>query len=80
MHTTSSTKQAPSPILVTLEEAARLLGCGKTTVYQYVRSGELHIVHHGKRSTLAVAELHDLAHRLASTAGVPDSLLVAAQQ
>ena len=79
MHTSTIT-QDHSPILVTLEEAARRLGCGKTPVYQYVRSGDLHIVHHGKRSTIAVAELNHLATQLASEAGVPSDLLVAVRQ
>jgi excisionase family DNA binding protein len=78
MPTSAQYLEGPEPILVTLDEAARLLGCGKTTVYQYVRSKHLHIIHHGKRSTIAVAELHHLANQLASTAGVPDDLLVAA--
>lgn len=80
MHSSTITQEPHSPILVTLEDVARLLGCGKTTVYQYVRSGDLHIVHHGKRSTIAVAELHHLAQQLAHDAGVPSDLLVTVGQ
>jgi len=80
MHAPTLAQDHTSPILVTLEDAARLLGCGKTTLYRYVRSGDLHIIHHGKRSTVAVAEIHRLAHQLAHEAGVPSDLLVAVGQ
>lgn len=74
MTTLTKTKTISEPIFVTLETAARLLACGKTTLYGYVKAADLHIVHHGKRSVLAMAELRHLAARLAAEAGVKEEI------
>jgi excisionase family DNA binding protein len=60
---------------VSTSEAAQILGCGRTTIYQYVQSGDLHLVHHGRRSVVAVVEVDRLAARLAAEAGVDLGLL-----
>jgi hypothetical protein len=54
-----------------------MLGCGETTLRGYVDTGQLHLVHHGTRSVLAVAEICELATRLASEAGVETDPAVA---
>lgn len=63
------------PHFVPIAEAAALLGCGRTKLYEYVNRGSLHAVHHGKRSVVSVAEIDKLARDLAVDAGVPPSAL-----
>jgi excisionase family DNA binding protein len=58
------------PHFVATTEAAELLGCGRTTVYGYINSGDLHPIHHGRRTVISVAEIGVLASRLAQEAGV----------
>jgi len=65
----------PPVHFVSMARAATVLGCGRSTLYQYVRSGDLHLVHHGRHSVLAVQEIDRLALRLATQAGVEPSLL-----
>jgi len=48
-------------ILVTIEEAARLIGVSKTTAYELVRSGVIRTVMLGKIRRVPVAELRALA-------------------
>ncbi|MGD0311870.1 MAG: helix-turn-helix domain-containing protein [Acidimicrobiales bacterium] len=57
-------------LFVDTTRAADLLGCGRTTVYGYINSGDLHPIHHGRRTVISVAEIGDLASRLAERAGV----------
>lgn len=60
---------------VSVAQAALILGCGRTTMYEYVRSDDIHLVHHGRRSVVAVVEIDRLAARLASEAGIDLDLL-----
>src|SRR3954452_23282588 len=48
---------AEDPLLMTPEEAARLLRVGRTTVYALMKAGDLHPVHIGRSCRLARAEL-----------------------
>ena len=59
-----------NPLFVDTTEAAKLLGCGRTTIYGYINAGSLHAVHHGRRTVISVAEIADLAGRLSRNAGV----------
>ena len=45
------------PLLLTPEEAARVLRLGRTTVYALMRAGDLRPVHIGRSCRLARAEL-----------------------
>ncbi len=47
-----------------------MLGCGETTLRGYVDTGQLHFVHHGRRSVLSVAEVCEFAARIARASGV----------
>ena len=60
---------------VSVAQAALMLGCGRTTIYEYVRTGDIHLVHHGRRSVVSVREIDKLAYRLAFEAGVEPALL-----
>jgi len=55
---------------VSVARAAMMLGCGRSTLYRYVHSGDIHLVHHGRRSVVAVIEVDRLATKLAVEAGV----------
>ena len=47
----------PDPYLVSLDETARRLGLGKTSVYELIRDGRLKSVKVGKRHLVPVAAL-----------------------
>src|SRR3978361_285513 len=51
-------------LLLTPEEAARLLRIGRTTVYALIKAGDLRTVHIGRSCRLARAELERYANRL----------------
>ncbi len=55
---------ADDPLLLTPEEAARLLRVGRTTVYALMKAGELRPVHIGRSCRLALAELERYVRRL----------------
>src|SRR6476469_355034 len=52
------------PLLLSPEEAARLLRIGRTTVYALMKTGDLHPVHIGRSCRLARAELERYVNRL----------------
>ena len=64
--TTSQPEPAPrenvdsgsAPLLVTVEEAARLLGCGRSFAYNLVLSGQLPTVKLGRLRRVPVGELN----------------------
>lgn len=45
------------PIAYRIEDAARALGVGRTTIYRLIRDGKLRIVKVGKRSLITASEL-----------------------
>jgi excisionase family DNA binding protein len=55
---------ACDPLLLTPEEAAKVLGVGRTTVYALMRDGELHPVHFGRSGRLSRAKLERYVSRL----------------
>jgi excisionase family DNA binding protein len=55
---------ADDPLLMTPEEAARLLRVGRTTVYALMKAGDLQPVHIGRSCRLARAELERYVRRL----------------
>jgi len=56
------TPTAPA-LLLTVEEAARRLGLGRTTVYGLIRDGELHSVRIGRARRIPAEALTDLVQR-----------------
>ncbi|WP_375482438.1 helix-turn-helix domain-containing protein [uncultured Jatrophihabitans sp.] len=58
-------------MLLTIVQAARLLGIGRTTVYQLIKDGELHPVHVARACRLSWAELERYVARL-DAANQPD--------
>jgi|SRR3954447_9501826 excisionase family DNA binding protein len=57
---------AEDPLLLTPEEAARLLRVGRTTVYALMKAGDLHPIHIGRSCRLSRAELERFVGRLES--------------
>ena len=70
----------PTALFVSVSEAAAMLGIGRTTLYGYTTTGDLHLVHHGRKAVLAVSEICELATRLAQAAGVSDQAVVALRE
>lgn len=61
-------------LLVTAEEAAHLLGVGRTTLYALIKDGRLRSVHIGRSCRVTRAELRRFVARL-DAATAPSSLL-----
>lgn len=55
---------AADQLLLSPEEAARVLRIGRTTVYALMRSGELRPVHIGRSCRIPRAEVERYVHRL----------------
>jgi excisionase family DNA binding protein len=55
----SPVANVPVPALLTVREVADMLRTGKTTVYSYVRSGELESVHFGGSVRIPVDALRE---------------------
>lgn len=54
------------PLLISIPEAARLIGLGKSKFYALVKAGDITLVKLGGRSLVSVEALHDyVAERLA---------------
>jgi excisionase family DNA binding protein len=51
-------------LLVTIEEAARLLSLGRTTIYGLLSAGELRAVRVGRCRRISVSELADYVRRM----------------
>ncbi|SFO60958.1 DNA binding domain-containing protein, excisionase family [Geodermatophilus obscurus] len=62
---------ARDPLLLTPEEAATVLGIGRTTVYALMKAGELHPVHIGRSCRLPRAELERFVGRLQAPPPTP---------
>ena len=55
---------AAEPLLLTPEEAAKVLRVGRTTVYALMKAGDLHPVHIGRSCRISRAELERYVRRL----------------
>jgi excisionase family DNA binding protein len=53
-----------TPLLVTTVEAAQRLGCGRTTIYELISSGELETVTIGRLRRVPVAAITEYVNRL----------------
>jgi hypothetical protein len=54
----------PPSLLVPVVVAGRMLGIGRTKIYELVGLGELELVHIGCRALVPVESVHDFAARL----------------
>lgn len=58
-------------LLLTPEEAAKVLRVGRTTVYALMKSGELRAVHIGRSCRISQAELDRYVRRLEASSSRP---------
>ena len=52
------TPAKPEPLLVRVEEAARLLGLSRSTLYEMLAAGEIESVRRGSARRIPMATLH----------------------
>lgn len=57
------------PICVRVNEAARMIGVGRTKLYELIAAGEVETVKLGKSTRVTTASLHDLVRRQRSGIG-----------
>lgn len=55
--------QPVEPICVRINDAARMIGVGRTKLYELISSGELETVKIGKATRITTASLHALVNR-----------------
>ncbi|WP_188063824.1 helix-turn-helix domain-containing protein [Sphingobium sp. KCTC 72723] len=53
----------PEPICVRVNEAASMIGVGRTKLYELIAAGEVETVKLGKATRITTASLHDLIRR-----------------
>jgi len=53
----------PDPICVRVNDAARMIGIGRTKLYELIAAGEVETVKLGKSTRITTASLHDLVRR-----------------
>ncbi|MFP5254869.1 MAG: helix-turn-helix domain-containing protein [Acidimicrobiia bacterium] len=56
----------PAPLLLTIPEAGRLLGLGRSTMYELIGSGEVEVIHIGRAARIPVDSVERLIARLRS--------------
>lgn len=54
------------PLLLTVTEAATMLGVGRTKTYELITGGQLQVVHIGRAARVPVAAVHRYVEGLAS--------------
>lgn len=54
---------SPDPICVRVNDAARMIGVGRTKLYELIAAGEIETVKLGKATRITTASLHDLVRR-----------------
>ena len=58
-----SAQEPLEPICVRVNDAARMIGIGRTKLYELISSGELEAVKIGKATRITTASLYDLVRR-----------------
>lgn len=62
----ASDPSPPAAVLVPVTTAARMLGIGRTKVYELIGAGELELVHIGRSALVPADSVRDFADRLRS--------------
>lgn len=57
------TAPSPDPICVRVNDAARMIGVGRTKLYELIAAGEVETVKLGKSTRITTTSLHDLIRR-----------------
>lgn len=55
---------SPEPIFVKINDAARMIGVGRTTLYELIAANQLEVVKLGKSKRVTTASLHALVKQL----------------
>ncbi|MBE5074234.1 helix-turn-helix domain-containing protein [Erythrobacteraceae bacterium E2-1 Yellow Sea] len=58
-----SSQELVEPICVRVNDAARMIGIGRTKLYELISTGELETVKIGKATRVTTASLHELVRR-----------------
>lgn len=58
-----SEQQPIEPICVRINDAARMIGVGRTKLYELIATDELETVKIGKATRITIASLHELVRR-----------------
>ncbi|MCC6478320.1 MAG: helix-turn-helix domain-containing protein [Sphingomonadaceae bacterium] len=58
-----SGQQSVEPICVRVNDAARMIGVGRTKLYELIACGELETIKIGKATRITTASLHRLVER-----------------
>lgn len=58
-----SGQQPVDPICIRVNDAARMIGVGRTKLYELISSGELEAIKIGKATRITTASLYDLVRR-----------------
>ena len=53
----------PDPICVRVNDAARMIGVGRTKLYELIAAGEIETVKLGRATRVTIASLNDLIKR-----------------
>ncbi|GGD39145.1 helix-turn-helix domain-containing protein [Croceicoccus pelagius] len=69
-----SAQQPVEPICVRVNDAARMIGVGRTKLYELISSGELETVKIGKATRITTASLHQLINRNCNRDYVPEAV------
>lgn len=56
----------PAPLLLTIPDAGRLLGLGRTTMYELIGAGEVEVVHIGRAARVPIDSIVRYVERLRS--------------
>lgn len=56
----------PAPLLLTIPEAGRVLGLGRTTMYELIGAGEVEVVHIGRAARIPVQSIERFIAQLRS--------------
>lgn len=60
----TSPEGSTTAVLVTVKEAGRMLGVGRTTAYELIASGDLEVVHIGRCARVPVQSVIELVESL----------------
>jgi excisionase family DNA binding protein len=51
------------PLLLDVRDAARVLGIGRSSLYELIAAGEIEVVHIGRSARVPLAALHEFVDR-----------------
>lgn len=59
----SASSKFPDPIAVRIPQAARLIGIGRSTIYQFINAGEIETIKVGRSTLIPTDSLRDFIQR-----------------